>query len=174
MCYTKICSLSKESSFPTDHDDGYGVRAPRQADMLTTDPALTPDTAAMPSTTPTPPNDNSSSRKLIGALVGSLTGMFVIVIVLAAVTVGSVVWGWKMSSRRREQMDLVLRTKHDIFEGVPNVSRGRSVSGGSSEDPQHNVLDSASPAAAERGSGLFELTPVATGTAGAVADKPAN
>lgn len=105
--------------------------------------------------------DDAPSRSVIGILLGTLAAMFVIVVALSAVAALAVVWGCKMSRRRREERELVLRTKHDIFEGVPNYTQPDSPQ----EDPFHNVLNSASPTSLEGSEGCsFRVGSAATET----------
>ena len=107
-------------------------RAPRQVDHTgTTRPGKT--------TEPTEP-DLESNDKLVRILSGTLISMVVLILVLAVTTVVVTIWGCRMRRRRRIQRDLVERTKHDIFEGVPNVISGEdSVDGGSI--PTHTVIN---------------------------------
>lgn len=67
--------------------------------------------------------------------------MFIVILLLALVIVLVIVWSCKTSHRRREERELVLRTKHDIFEGVPNLGLcgDTNTTGGA---PVHNVLNS--------------------------------
>lgn len=95
-------------------------------------------TATMPTSTLNP-----KTISLIKILAGSLGAMVIITLVLAIVIVVVVIWGLKMRQRRRVQRDLVLRTKHDIFEGVSNAMSCETAGDGSV--PMHNVIDSSSP-----------------------------
>lgn len=145
-----------------------GQRVPRQADPTpdSTPPSteVSNDTtggdvettpSSLPSTTEGSTDSNTGSRQVIAILLGTLAAMFVVVLSLSTITSLVVVWGCKISRRRRIERDLVLRTKHDIFEGVPNFT----TSGSSGENPFHNVLDSSSPTALiGTESGVFELT----------------
>lgn len=105
-----------------------------------------------------------STRKIVGILVGTVGSLIVLVLALGAVSTITVICLIKMSRRRREDLDLVLRTKHDIFEGVPNVATSDCVEA----DPCHNVLDS-SPTLVEgvgEGRGAFELNSAPTSVEG--------
>ena len=134
------------------------MRIPRQAETDEGDEA-TSSGSSPPGTTPG--TTDGSSDHVIAILVGTLAAMCVVVLSLAAVTTLAIVWGFKMSRRRREERELVLRTKHDIFEGVPNYTQPDSPH----EDPFHNVLDSASPTSLDgKGSCTFVVGSTATET----------
>lgn len=119
----------------------------------TTDPATAGDNEATPTRAPKPPgkDSNSASRQLIAILLGTLAAMFIVVVILGVVTALAVLWGLKMNRRRRIERDLVLRTKHDIFEGIPNV-----IASESTDDCPLHVLDSSSPIP-DGSSGTFDL-----------------
>lgn len=138
-----------------------GLRVLRQIDPVTTsEEVTTPSIATPPSATtdfatPRPTSGKGSNDayvgRLIGIVIGTLVGTFVLVFGLGVATVLAVVWGCKIKRRRRIQRDLVLRTKHDIFEGVPNYIASESTS-------DRNVSDSPSPLVAGGGSTRFDLT----------------
>lgn len=90
------------------------------------------------STDPTP---DPRIVKLIEILAGSLVAALVLALGLAIVVIILVVRGVRLRQRRREQRDVVLRMKHDIFEGVSNAIV-TSEGAGDGDVPVHNVIDS--------------------------------
>ena len=100
------------------------------------------DFNASNTTTETKPGSMVSPRavRLIQILAGSLGATVLLTIALAAVVVVMVIWGVRTKRRRRVERDLVLRTKHDIFEGVSNAVSCETDHG--REMAMHNVIDS--------------------------------
>lgn len=98
------------------------------------------------------PNDDTFYH-LIGIIFGTLTALLLLALIAGVAIALALVWACKTRRRRRIERDLVLRTKHDIFEGVPNYVASES----GEEDPFHNVLDASSPIPDGGGSGTFEL-----------------
>lgn len=97
----------------------------------------------------TPPMSSQPDTKavqLIHILVGTLVAMFVLSVVMCVVIVAMVIWGCKVARHRREQRELVLRTKHVIFEGISNAISTENIVGNPMHTPMHNpmhkVLDS--------------------------------
>ena len=83
---------------------------------------VTPRRKLPPSKPSTPPStsDKGTSNKLVKILSGTLIATIVVIlafIVLVIVLIFAVV---KINRRRKLERELVLRTKQDIFEGVPN------------------------------------------------------
>ncbi len=80
--------------------------------------------------------DSERTTKLIKILVGTLAALAGIIFILTVVVTLTVIWGCQMNRRRREERDLVMRTKQDIFEGVPNLATDSLPN-----SPIHNKVD---------------------------------
>jgi hypothetical protein len=122
---------------------GHDLRIPRQADSITTsatDGDVTTPPEAYIGTTDINEKSSGKSNHVITILLGTLVTLFVLVICLISIATIATLWGCKMNHRRRMERELVLRTKHDIFEGVPNAVLVATES--SCKDPTYNVSDS--------------------------------
>ena len=101
----------------------------RQAETSTTTAETVPETSNAGTTAtnterrPRPPmNDGySEDNVLISLFVGILLGVTVVLASCSVLTAVAIFWGYKIKKRRQRDRDLVVRTKKDIFEGVPNV-----------------------------------------------------
>lgn len=81
----------------------------------------------IPSSTP-PYKDTQLTAGLANILAGATIAMVVMIVVFVVIIVLLVVLVCKVSRRRRLERDLVLRTKQDIFEGVPNAFTSDEIS----------------------------------------------
>lgn len=112
----------------TGEDDALSAhyRAPRQDMGQQTTPLPNTADQTMEMTTPKPEHN-----RLVKILSGTLLSLVALSVALVGIAVVSVLWGCKMKRRRRIQRELVERTQHDIFEGVPNAISG---SGSAADD----------------------------------------
>lgn len=128
------------------------IRRQEPTEAIETTPSPTTDGTSSDTTNVTTASSDASSQpdtkavQLIHILVGTLVAMFVLSVVMCVVIVAMVIWGCKVARHRREQRELVLRTKHVIFEGISNAISTENIVGNPMHTPMHNpmhkVLDS--------------------------------
>ena len=84
-------------------------------------------------TNTTTTNLHKGNDRVVSILSGSLVAMFLLVMGMTGIAMVGFLWGYKMSQRRKRAQALVTRTKHDIFEGVPNAASREESEAGESQ-----------------------------------------